>query len=215
MLRTQISATAFDGSSSRIATGSQLGAGREQRQYKRYRIVLAGRFMRQNKEEHPCRLKDISCGGAAIVTPVPVEVGERIVAYFEQIGGLEGNVVRTFDGGFAIEFTITQHKREKLATQLEALSGRHGASAAHQRRHPRFATNNTTTLRLDDDISIPVRVIDVSVSGASVETDARPMIGSEVVLGKLRAKVVRHHAEGLGLQFINMQNPDALRRTFR
>lgn len=214
MLKTQISASAFDGSGDRIAVGSQQ-AGREQRQYKRYKIVLAGRFMRQNKEDYPCRLKDISCSGAAIVTSVPVEVGERIVAYFEKIGGLEGNVVRTFGGGFAIELSVTQYKREKLAAQLEALSGRNGAAAAQQRRHPRYSADNTTTLRLDDDISIPVRVVDVSVSGAFVETEARPMIGSEVVLGKLRAKVVRHHADGLGLQFIDMQNPDALRRSIR
>ena len=30
-------------------------------------------------------------------------MGERIVAYFDHIGGIEGHVVRLFDGGFAIE----------------------------------------------------------------------------------------------------------------
>jgi hypothetical protein len=59
-----------------------------------------------------------------------------------------------------------------------------------------------------------VRVLDVSISGASVETEARPAIGAEVVLGKLRARVVRHHVVGLGLEFTDIQNPDALRRYF-
>jgi len=214
MLRTQITATALDSTGGRVAVGAPQ-TGRELRQYKRYKLVLAGRFMRQNKEEHACRLKDISCGGAAVTTPVTVEPGERIVAYFEQIGGLEGIVVRVFDGGFAMELSVTQHKREKLAAQLASLSSRNGTNTHHQRRHPRYAADNTTTLRLDEDISIQVRVLDVSVSGASVETEARPMLGSEVVLGKLRAKVVRHHAEGLGLEFIDMQNPDVVRRSIR
>jgi hypothetical protein len=59
-----------------------------------------------------------------------------------------------------------------------------------------------------------VRQLDVSVSGASVATDARPDVGSEVTLGKLRAKVVRYHEQGFGVQFLDIQNPTALRRYF-
>jgi hypothetical protein len=55
-------------------------------------------------------------------------------------------------------------------------------------------------------------VLDVSISGASVGTEVRPPVGSEVVLGRLRARVVRHHSEGLGLEFLDTQNPDAVRR---
>jgi hypothetical protein len=35
-----------------------------------------------------------------------------------------------------------------------------------------------------------------------------------VVLGKLRARVMRHHVQGFGVQFIDIQNPAALRRSF-
>lgn len=188
---------------------------RERRRDRRYKIALVGRFMRESKEEHSCRLRDISLSGAAITSAASPDVGERIVAYFEQIGGLEGVVVRTFESGFAIELRVTQHKREKLAAQLAWLSDPNNSRYISERRHERSAVDNTTTLRLAEDISIQVRVLDVSISGASVETEARPAIGSEVVLGKLRAKVVRHHDEGLGLEFTDIQNADALRRTFR
>lgn len=188
---------------------------RERRRDKRYKIVLLGRYMRESKQEHPCRLRDISMSGAALISPTSPGIGERIVAYFEHIGGLEGMVVRTFEGGFAIELSVTQHKREKLAAQLAWLSDRNAPPNALHRRHSRSMIDNTTMLRLAEDISVAVRVLDVSISGASVETEARPAIGSEVVLGKLRAKVVRHHDEGLGVEFIDMQNADALRRTFR
>ncbi len=39
---------------------------------------------------------------------------ERIVVYFDHIGGLEGSVVRVFEGGFAMQFKMTAHKRKSL-----------------------------------------------------------------------------------------------------
>jgi hypothetical protein len=187
----------------------------ERRRDKRYNITLLGRFMRENKQEFPCKLRDISTGGAAIMSPVELEIGERIVAYFDHIGGIEGIVVRCFEGGFGIELRVTQHKRDKLAAQLAWLSNRAHDHSLPQRRHDRFAlTNKTATLVLDEGISVQVRVLDVSISGASIETEARPPIGSEVVLGKLRARVARHHVVGIGLEFLDIQNPDAVRRYF-
>ena len=51
--------------------------------------------MRESKEEHPCKLVDISAGGAAVMSPVAVPLGERVVAYFDHIGGIEGMVARS------------------------------------------------------------------------------------------------------------------------
>ena len=96
----------------------------DRRRHKRICVTLLGRFMRESKEEHPCKLIDISAGGAAVMSPVAVPVGERVVAYFDHIGGIEGMVVRAFDGGFAIKINATQHKREKLAAQLTWLANR-------------------------------------------------------------------------------------------
>ena len=69
-----------------------------------------------------------------------------------------------------------------------------------------------SSVQLAEGIVLNCRVLDVSISGASVATPARPDIGTEVMLGKLRARVVRHHPEGFGVQFIDIQNPTALRR---
>src|ERR1044071_6036262 len=86
----------------------------DRRRYKRITVTLLGRFMRESKEEHPCKLVDISAGGASVTSPVAVPVGERVVAYFAHVGGIEGVVARAFDGGFAFSITATKHKREKL-----------------------------------------------------------------------------------------------------
>lgn len=190
-------------------------AGIDRRRHRRFAVTLLGRFMRANKQEYPCKLIDVSVGGAAMNSPVDVEMGERIVAYFDHLGGLEGQVVRVFHGGFAIELIATAHKREKLAAQITWLVNKHELNQIDNRRHERIPlAAKSTTLRIDDGVTLQVNVIDVSMSGASVNTDARPKIGSDVMLGKLRARVVRHHGEGIGLEFIDIQNPDAVRRYF-
>jgi hypothetical protein len=186
----------------------------DRRRHKRFRVAILGRFMRANRQEYPCRLNDISVGGAAMTAPVSVEIGEHIIAYFDHLGGLEGSVVRTFEGGFAIKIHATQHRREKLAGQITWLINQKEFDGNAQRRHERFRTaNKTSSLMLPDGVVVQVRVLDVSISGASVGTDARPPVGSEVVLGKLRARVVRHHSEGLGLQFLDMQKSETVRRS--
>lgn len=195
----------------------QLSPETEKRRHNRFVLTLLGRFMRANKQEYPCRLNDISVGGLSLMSPVDVETGERIIVYLDQLGGIEGTVARTFDGGFGLRVIATTHKREKLAAQITWLVNRTEIDGAAGRRagHERVdTTQKTSLLRLADGTEVEVTILDVSISGASVTTDVKLTNGTEVWLGKLRALVVRQHTEGIGLQFLDIQNPDALRRYF-
>ena len=123
--------------------------------------------------------------------------------------------MRAFDGGFAFKIQATQHRREKLAAQLTWLANRNELGDIEERIHERSTpASSLTSLQLAEGIVLNCRILDVSISGASVATPARPDIGTEVILGKLRARVVRHHAEGFGVRFVDIQNPTALRRYF-
>lgn len=187
----------------------------DRRRHKRFDITLLGRFMRSSKHEYPCKLKDISVGGAAMMSPVEVSMGERIIAYFDHIGGIEGHVARVFEGGFAIRLTATPHKREKLAAQITWLINRDEHPVAEARRHERMVVpDKLSVLKFENGTEAECRVQDVSLSGASVMTEVRPPVGSELMLGRLRSLVVRHHDNGLGLAFIDIQEPEALRKYF-
>jgi hypothetical protein len=187
----------------------------DKRRHKRVAITLLGRFMRANRHEYPCRLNDISVGGAAINSPVAVDEGERIVVYFDHIGGLEGSVVRVFEGGFAMQFRTTARKREKLAAQLTWLINRDVLSDITERRHERGAVaDQNKTVLLDTGETVDCEVVDVSISGASLRMDIRPPIGSSLMLGRMRGRVMRHHEHGIGVQFVDIQEPEALRRHF-
>lgn len=205
--------TAFHALKETAVLGAQPST--DQRRHKRVALTLLGRFMRANRHEYPCKLNDISVGGAAISSPVAVDEGERIVVYFDHIGGLEGSVVRVFEGGFAMQFKMTAHKREKLAAQLTWLINRDVLSGIEQRRHERFPVGNASkSIVLDSGQTLDCEVIDVSISGASLKLDMRPPVGSGLMLGRLRGRVMRHHEHGIGIQFVDIQEPEALRRHF-
>lgn len=187
----------------------------DRRRHKRCVLPLLGRFMRASKEEFPCALNDISVGGMSIHSAVEVLPGERIIAYFDQLGGLEGAVVRRFEDGFAVRINSSLHKREKLAAQLTWLINRHEMSDAAERRHERVPVKSkSSSLHLGAHHTVECQILDVSLSGASLGTEARPLIGSDVMLGKMRCRVMRHHEHGIGVQFLDIQEPDALRRYF-
>jgi PilZ domain len=190
---------------------------KENRRHPRFDLPLLGRFMRPNKQEYSCMVRNISIGGAAFNSPESVIVGERIVVYLDFLGGVEGPVVRTFDGGFAIKFSATLHKREKLAAQITWYLNRDLLDAEEARRpgHERLqATNKSMELRLADGRAVQVAILDVSISGASIGIEDGPAVGTEVKLGNLRARVMRHHAEGVGLMFLDVQTAESLRLQF-
>lgn len=192
---------------SRVAT--------DRRRHNRVPVVLLGRFMRPSKHEFPCKMIDISVGGAALIVPVEPEIGEKIIAYFDQLGGLEGNVARVFAGGFAMQFTMTAHKREKLAATLMFFLNKHEQPSIEARRHERIVPKtNTQALTLTEGLTIACEVADMSISGASIITPARPAPGTIVKLGNLNARVIRHHERGIALEFVDVQNPNAMRRYF-
>jgi PilZ domain-containing protein len=151
----------------------------------------------------------------AIAAPMLGTPGERVIAYVDHLGRLEGKIARILDNGFAMTISATSRKRDKLAAQLTWLANRSELGNEDGRRHERITPQNgEQTLQLAEGIVLTCRVLDVSISGASIATPARPEIGTEVVLGKLRARVMRHHPQGFGVQFLDVQNPTALRRYF-
>ena len=167
--------------------------------------------MLANGEEYPCQVINMSPGGAALVTAVLGEPGERVIAYIDEIGRVEGNIVRNFDGGFAIAINATQRKRDKLASQLTWLANRSTLGMPEDRRHERVQPRNPySRIKLPDGRTYACRVIDMSISGAAVAIQVRPALGVEVTLGRMRARVVRHFAEGVAVQFSDVQDPKLL-----
>ena len=183
----------------------------DRRRNQRVNVNLLGRFMLEDRREFPCQTQNMSPGSLALTTPIIGRVGERVVAYIDHIGRVEGLITRVFDGGFAMTIVATLRKKDKLAAKLTWLANRHELDLPEDRRHDRATPNiSVVTIALPDGREYRAKVLDMSLSGAAVAMDVKPPIGSPLMIGKLRGSVVRHSEEGVAVEFATLQTASSL-----
>ena len=183
----------------------------ERRRHQRVKVNLLGRYMLADRREFPCQVVNMSPGGIAIVAPVSGNPGERVIAYVDHLGRLEGKIARLLDTGFAMTVEATLRKRDKLAAQLTWLANRHILNLPEDRRHGRFIPKKTMArLILPNGNNVTCRIIDLSESGAAIaiSPELRPVVGSMVTVGKAQGRVVRHIEDGFAIEFTRMQHSD-------
>src|SRR3954452_8714704 len=165
----------------------------ERRRFQRVKVHLLGRYMLPDRREFPCQIINMSPGGLALLAPGIGNVGDRVIAYLDHIGRVEGKITRIIDNGFAMTIAATARKRDKLAAQLTWLANRHILNLPEDRRHGRITPRNPAArLILPNGVNIACRVIDISQSGAAIATDQRPELGGPITIGKTTGRVVRH-----------------------
>lgn len=183
----------------------------DRRRYQRVNVNLLGRFMLEDRREFPCQTTNMSPGSLSLTTPIVGRVGERVIAYIDHVGRLEGQIVRVSEAGFAMSIIATLRKRDKLAAKLTWLANRHELNLPEDRRHDRVTPKvSATNVALPDGREYRARMVDASLSGAALAIEIKPPIGSPVMVGKLRARVVRHFDEGIAVEFATVQTPNSL-----
>ncbi|OQW52912.1 MAG: pilus assembly protein PilZ [Proteobacteria bacterium SG_bin9] len=183
----------------------------DKHRFQRVKVHLLGRYMLPDRREFPCQVINMSPGGLALLGPGIGNVGERVVAYLDHIGRVEGKITRIIDNGFAMTVGATPRKRDKLAAQLTWLANRQILNLPEDRRHDRIVPRNPlAVLELEDGVRVQCRIIDLSLSGAAISAERKPPVGSRVTLGRVQAKVVRHLEEGFAIEFTHAQMADTL-----
>jgi PilZ domain len=185
----------------------------ERRRHQRVKVNLLGRYMLADRRDFPCQVIDMSPGGMAVLTPVVGVPGERVIAYVDHLGRLEGKIARLIHNGFAMTISATSRKRDKLAAQLTWIANRQILNLPEDRRHGRFTPRNTMArLILPNGTNVTCRIIDLSASGAAVaiSSELRPVIGAAVTIGKTLGRVVRHIEDGFAIEFTRLQHPDSV-----
>jgi hypothetical protein len=183
----------------------------DRRRHQRVKVNLLGRYMLADRREFPCQVVNMSPGGMALIAPVGGLNGERVIAYVDHLGRLEGHIARSFQNGFAMTISATARKRDKLAAQLTWLANRHILDLPEDRRHGRIVPRNPVgRLIMPNGVNLTCRIIDMSESGAGIASNERPPMGTLVTLGKVAGRVVRHLEDGFAIEFTRLQHPDFL-----
>jgi hypothetical protein len=178
----------------------------ENRRFQRVRVDVLGRFMLSDRREFPCQVVDMSPGGAAIVAPVVGKLGERVIAYLDHVGRIEGMIVRVQDTGFSMTIEASLRKRDKLADQLTWLANRQILGLPEDRRHERVVPRNPfTTITTPMGEKVPVRILDISLSGAAIGGAEDLKAGDIVQISRTMARVVRVLDKGVAVEFSRQQ----------
>jgi hypothetical protein len=187
----------------------------DRRRHQRVKLNILGRYMLEDRREYPCQVINMSPGGVALIAPALGSLNERIVIYLDYIGRVEGRFIRPIDGGFAMTVEATPRKREKLAAQLTWLANRHVLNLPEDRRHERFTPMKPfQEVTMPDGRKLRCRIIDVSLSGAAIAIIEKPSIGTPLLLGAVRAQVVRHFEDGVAVEFTTLHTPESISNHF-
>ncbi|MFC5386361.1 PilZ domain-containing protein [Aquamicrobium segne] len=187
----------------------------KKRSFQSVQIKIYGRFMLEDRSEYSCQVLEMSSENIALRAERNGKPGEKVIAYIDHIGRIEGVVERIFQNGFAMKILASKRKRAKLASQLTWLVNRHELGLTEERRHERTVPHNpASVLHLTDGRQYPCRIIDLSLSGAAIEIQVKPALGVQVSLGTMRGEIVRHFEEGVAIEFSDIQRPEALDAEF-
>ncbi len=170
--------------------------------------VLCGRYMLPDMSEHPCQIARINLKQAVFLTSLDVPSGVQIVAYIDELGRLEAQVADPVPGGFCVTFKLTESRLERLRQRLIWLRDRQQNGTIDDRRHSRVEPKeNKSHITLSDGRVYACEVIDISLSGAAVSTEVMPALGTYVMLGKMRGRVVRYINSGIAIEFAKQLHP--------
>lgn len=172
----------------------------ERRKHRRVALTLKARVLKDDGEEEPCLVINISAGGAMLKAVNPPQAGEKVVVYIDDVGRYEGLVIRSSKHHFAVDYRSRKAKTRRAADNLtHALNTQH--MRLNRRANPRIKADEPTVLILENGESIACEILDISLTGASIAIDPRPDLGAVVTIGRTPAKVVRRHEKGVGVVF--------------
>jgi hypothetical protein len=77
--------------------------------------------MLEDGREHLCKTQNVSATGIAVRGFPPGGIGEWVVANLNELGRVEGIIVRGEDGWFAFEMAAMPSKLQKLALKVASL----------------------------------------------------------------------------------------------
>ena len=190
----------------------------ERNRFARTTATILGRYAlasrrnaRGERREFSCRTVGISRYELALAVPVSGPIGERVIASFNELGKLEGQIIRLNDDGFVMSLVLAAEQRERLVAKILWLEMRKHLNLPDDRRHKRVIPKHPhSTVMLADGRICDCFVIDLSASGVAVSAEIDPKIGDVLAVGAIVGRVVRIFREGFAVRFIELQDPDAL-----
>ncbi|MGD0188077.1 MAG: PilZ domain-containing protein [Roseiarcus sp.] len=188
----------------------------ERRRRDRVVLTLPGRYLLADGMEFPCEIVEVSSIGVAIRGPMVGDLGERVVAYVQELGRIEGVIVRRAADWFAIDLRVPSSRLQKIGKKIDWLVRQQADGLPEQRSQERVdQAQELTTLRSSDGREFSASLIDASTKGAALYVDVAPPVGAAVTVGEQPAHVSRHLEGGIAVTFDREASAEAFQEIER
>jgi len=175
---------------------------KDRRRHARVQIEMPGRlFVPADARETPCKVVDISPSGAQLRIDAPLAAETSVVLYIDGLGRFEGDIAWHRDERCGIRFASGLLKQERTAEMLSRVGNAPPRSALAPRESRVPANTASQFVRVDGALAA-CAILNLSTGGALIKTDVRPAIGEYILIGRMAARVVRYHEEGIGIEFV-------------
>jgi hypothetical protein len=183
----------------------------ELRAYRRHGVGLTGKvFVPAEDKVIDCDVVDLSAGGAGVRCAEVPPLHTFVVLYVDGLGRFEAAAVRYDAGILGLRFQFGEAKRRRVAEALSRYVTYGEVMATRRRSHRRSPADTPLHIVRPNGERWRCDVVDVSLSGMSLRTSARPSVGEVVQVGRSYGRVIRHHDEGVALCLIAADDVPAL-----
>ena len=159
-------------------------------------------FIRGEDTGTPCRVVNIAASGARIDIARQFPPYAPLVLYAEGFGRFECITVPG-EGNYAgIMFILGEDAMRAHLQKLSDVRATGDIPPTRLRRHPRAPAKGRGHYKDADGRLTQCDLVDVSQQGASLKTSRRPRLGEVIRFGDTLGRVVRHHADGVGVFFL-------------
>ena len=177
----------------------------ERREFPRLKARMPARLLINNETSGKGTLFDLSAGGVGVLTGVKVAAGDHVVMHLDGGGRLEGTVMRLLEDGFGVELTMSEAKRSRLIDALEPMV--ENVDEIVELPMNRRVAERVAGLRMETECHtengiLECRIVDMSLTGAAIETGSEIAIGAVITIGQTRGKVVRRYGKIYGIHFV-------------
>lgn len=176
----------------------------DNRKYKRLKINLPGRlFDPADSHTIECNVLNLSAGGAMIECAAGYPLDYRLVLYIDHFGRFQGAVAHRISNLIGLKFTLGEEKRNRLRMALAQYAELGVCGVTQLRKSNRARSDDSVSLIFQTGEEATCEIVDISPHGISLRTQRRPPIGEIVCVGRTSGRVVRHHADGVAMQYID------------
>jgi len=179
----------------------------EQREFKRNAVNLPGNLIvPAEKVTLLCQILSLSSGGASIRCEDILPLHTYVILCVDGLRRIEGVTKRVVDGELGLQFFFKATKRRLLLDDVYNYTNDGIAWKTVLRHHAGLRSISKVRFTLHSGEELTCEVIDVSMRGLSLRTAARPRINDLISIGQKYGHVVRHHSEGIAVEFADVTN---------